>query len=69
MTYYTPLEFSKYIIDVFLYDGEKIIIDILIRIIIICRSKILSIDKMEDLFNFLRKDIMHYTFTNYGNKI
>lgn len=58
MTYYTPLEFSKYIIDIFLFDGEKIIIDILIRLLFICRAKILQIDSMEELFVFLRKDII-----------
>ncbi len=54
MTNHTPLHATKYIIDFFLLDGEEVIIDILMRMLRLCRHEILEKNTMETLFPFLK---------------
>ena len=42
MMYNTPREFTKYIIDLFLLEGEKVIYDILLRIIKLSKQEIIE---------------------------
>lgn len=48
--YHAPKEFSARIIDIFLLEGENIIFDIIIRMMTLCKQKIMSQNSFEDLF-------------------
>lgn len=65
LLYYTPLDFSKRIIDIFLLEGESVIFNILIRIMLIKKKKILEYKTPEDLFNYIRKDMIKESFIDY----
>ena len=64
-----PFEFTKYIIDTFLLEGETVLYDIIIRMLIICNEEIFSRKNFEELFIFFKKNIINYCFENYKDKI
>ena len=69
LLYYTPMNFSKRIIDMFLLIGEKVIIDVLIRMLAICKEEILQRESPEILHSFLKKDLVDYCFSKYAGLV
>ena len=69
LMYHLPFEYTKYIIDTFLLEGEIVLYDIIIRMLIICSTEIFNLKSCEALFMFFKKDIINSWFENYKDKI
>ena len=52
-----PIEVACRIFDVFLFEGEKIITKIIVRLFVHNKKKIMEIDR-DDLFQFLNEDLL-----------
>jgi len=63
-----PVEFSKRIMDVFLLNGEPVIFDVLVKVMMTCKKEILAL-KGEKLFSFLKSDMMHTCFEKYKREL
>src|SRR5690606_37358979 len=63
-----PVEFSKRIMDVFLLNGEPVIFDVLMKVMITCKKDIFAL-KGEKLFGFLKSDMMHTCFEKYKREL
>ena len=64
----TPVEFSVRIIDVYLFYGEKVLFDVLLRVVMVCKKEIMSL-KDEKLFAFFKHDLMNVCFAKYKKEL
>eukprot|EP01017_Pseudomicrothorax_dubius_P037840 TRINITY_DN559_c0_g1_i9.p1 TRINITY_DN559_c0_g1~~TRINITY_DN559_c0_g1_i9.p1 ORF type:complete len:182 (-),score=44.81 TRINITY_DN559_c0_g1_i9:94-639(-) len=64
-----PFQFSARIMDVFLFSGEKILFDVLVRLVQISRDEILDQPDTECLFNFLKREMVQRSFEKYTSKL
>lgn len=55
MSYKCPLELSMFVMDMFLLDGHKAIIDIISRMIIINEGEFLESKELGEILNFLKQ--------------
>jgi len=64
----SPVEFSVRIIDVFLLQGDKVLFDVLLKVITVCKKDIMGL-RDEKLFQFFKKDIMFVCFEKYKKEL
>ena len=57
-------EYACRVMDLFMLDGEQVILDILANMVQIKKKKILQLDELE-LMNYLRKDMAVECFAEY----
>lgn len=63
-----PLKYSARVLDVFLLDSEKVMFDILIRMMLICKERILNIDSKDILLQFFLNDMINMCFDKYAKE-
>ena len=63
-----PIEFSKRIMDMFLYNGEQVLFDVLLKIVTTTKDDAMKLVE-EKLFAFFKNDIMDICFENYKREL
>lgn len=67
--YKIPLEYTDKIIDNFLYEGEKIVIEILLRMLKLNISKVMQLSTKESIFDYFSNYFFSNTFSHYKENI
>ena len=62
-----PQLFSGRLLDVFLLEGEKVIFDIQLRMILLCRNKILNCTERTELFKFMTNEMIENEVSLYAS--
>jgi len=52
----------------FLLVGEEIIVDLIVKMLTLCEKDILAKTEIEELYPFLRNDLVRYTFEQYEDE-
>jgi hypothetical protein len=66
--YNSPFRFSKRVLDMFLFVGEEIILDLIVKMLTLCEKDILAKTEVEELYPFLRNELVKYTFEEYEDE-
>lgn len=66
---YSSVSLQKRILDLFLLEGEKLIYDIILRILELNRPEILAKNTLEEMVQFLKKDLMEHSFNMNKEKL
>lgn len=65
MFYNSPLKFAKRVLEVFIVLGHEIISDLIFKMLTLCKEDILKKKEVEDLYPFLRSQLVQLTIEKY----
>ena len=65
MSHYAPFELTIRILDIFLLFDENVLLNILIKMLRICKRQFLIIKEMDTGFQFLRSNLLTLVFNKY----
>ena len=63
--YNTPKPLAARVLDLFLFRGEDVLFELLVKAVSMFKKEILQMSQMEHLFNFLKTDLMNECFRKY----